>query len=78
MGKPGLTRLIIAQTWGKAPPSPLYYSLCMATWQHPNVILSQDSQVGSPKILEIKLLAILEAHNILCRPLIEVRFKETL
>jgi hypothetical protein len=42
---------------------------------HPNVILSQDSQVGSPKILEIGTLANLEGHNFFCTPLIEVRPK---
>jgi hypothetical protein len=55
------------------PPSPLYYSLCLGRGLHPNVILSQDSQVGSPKI---GTLAILEAHNFFCRLLIEVKFKE--
>jgi hypothetical protein len=40
---------------------------------HPNVILSQDSQVGSPKILKIRTPTTLEAHNFL--PLNEVRFK---
>jgi hypothetical protein len=42
---------------------------------HPNVILSRDAQVGSPKILEIRTSVTLEAHNFLCRPLIEVRSK---
>ncbi len=33
----------------------------------PNVILSGNSQVGNPKILEIGTLAILEVDNFLCR-----------
>jgi hypothetical protein len=45
---------------------------------HPNVILFRDSQAESPKIPKIGTFATLEAHNFLCRPLIEVRFKEKL
>jgi len=48
---------------------PPYSILC--AWprgQHPNVILSQDSQV-----FEIGIPTTLEAHNFLCRPLIEMR-----
>jgi len=45
---------------------------------HPNVILSQDSQLGSPKIPKIGTLTTLEAYNFLCTPLIEVKFKAKL
>jgi len=38
----------------------------------------QDSQVGGFEIFEIEIFATLEAHNFLCRLLIEVRFKEKL
>jgi hypothetical protein len=31
MGKLGLTRLTTARTWGKSPPSPLWYTLCLST-----------------------------------------------
>ncbi len=58
------------------PPYNILY-----TWpqgQHPNVILSRDSQVGNPKIPEIKTPTALEANNFLCKPLIEVRYKEKL
>jgi hypothetical protein len=56
-----------------------YSILCALPWgQHPNVILSWDSQVGSPEILEIGIPATLEAHNVLCKPQIEVRFKAKL
>ncbi len=44
----------------------------------PNVILSQDSQVGSLETLEIRTLATLETHNVLYRPPIEVRCKTKL
>jgi hypothetical protein len=41
--------------------------------EHPNVILSQDSQVETPKIFEIEILATLKAYNFLCRLPIEMR-----
>jgi hypothetical protein len=41
-----------------------------------NAILSHNSQVESPKILEIKIHATLNAHNFLCKPPIKVRFKK--
>ncbi len=72
-GKHELIRLTTAWTWGKPPPSPLYYSLCLATSPTPKCHLSQDSQIGSPKILEIGTPTTLEAHNFLCWPPIEVR-----
>jgi len=53
--------------------------LCVWPWGlHPNVILSRDSPLGSPEILEIGTLMILEAHNFLCKPQIEVRHEEKL
>ncbi len=60
---------------GEATTSP--YSILYAWPQglHPNVILSQDSQVGGPKILNIPKIrtpTTLEAHNVLFRPQIEV------
>jgi hypothetical protein len=58
---------------------PLYNILC--AWpqgQHPNVILSRDSQVGSPEIPKIRTLAILEAHNFVCRLVIEMRYETNL
>jgi hypothetical protein len=39
---------------------------------------SQDSQVMSLEIPKIGILATLEPHNFLCKPSIEVRFKEKL
>jgi len=48
---------------------------------HPNVILSHNSQVESPEILEILEIGTFvtwKAYNFLCRPLIEVKFKEKL
>jgi hypothetical protein len=45
---------------------------------HPNVILFQDSQVGSPEILKIGTPTTLEAHNLFCKPLIEMSFEKKL
>jgi hypothetical protein len=41
-----LTRFTTTWTWGKPPPFPLYYFLCLAIGPAPNVILSRDFQVG--------------------------------
>ncbi len=55
---------------------PPYNILCAWPWgQHPNVILSQDSQVESFEILEIGTPATLEAHKFVCGSLIQVRSK---
>jgi hypothetical protein len=72
------TRLTTPQIWGSQNLPP-YSILCV--WPqglHPNVILSWDSQVGSPKIFEIGTPTTLEGHNFLCRPWIEVRFQAKL
>ncbi len=45
---------------------------------HPNVILSQDSQLGSFEIPKIGIFDILEGHNFLCIPQIQVKFKAKL
>jgi hypothetical protein len=42
---------------------------------HPNFILSQDSQAKSLGIPKIGILSILEGHNFMCIPLIEVKGK---
>jgi len=57
-----------------------HYSILFAwPWgHHPSVILSRDSQIQSPEILEIKIPATLEVDNFVCKPFIEVRFKEKL
>jgi hypothetical protein len=77
MGKHGLTKLTMARTWGNHH-LPLYSIICAWPWsQHPNVILPRDSQVGNPKILNWDSRN-LEAHNFVCKPLIEVMFKAKL
>ncbi len=68
-----ITRFIIARTWGNhhLPPYSILYAYPQAL--HPNVILLWDSQVVSFKILEMGILATLEAHNVLCTPSIEMK-----
>ncbi len=85
----GEARLTIVRTWGKQDSPqlglggshqlPPYSILCAWPWdQHPNVILSQDSQVRVPKFPKIGTPATLGSHNFVCRSLIEVRSKAKL
>jgi hypothetical protein len=58
---------------------PPYSIPCAWPWGlPPNIIFSQGSQVKNLKILEIETPKTLETHNVFCRPLIEVTFKENL
>jgi hypothetical protein len=66
MGKLGLTKLTMAQTWGKPPPFPLIvYSMAGHRASIQMAFLSWDSQVG---VLKFPKLG----------PTIEMRFKEKL
>ncbi len=78
MGKHRLTRFTTARIWGNPPPSPLYYSFCLAMGPTPKHHFVPGLPSWSPEILEIGTLAILEAHNFVCTPLIEVRIKAKL
>jgi hypothetical protein len=44
----------------------------------PKCHFSRDSQVGGLEILKFGILMTLEAHNFLCKPPIEMKFKEKL
>jgi hypothetical protein len=64
--KLGLTRLTTAWTWGKPPPSPLQYTLCLSTrptskWHF--------AKVGTP--------ATLAFHNVVCRPSFKWSLKQS-
>jgi hypothetical protein len=48
------TRLTMARTWGKPPPSPLYYTLWLAT-EPTSKWLSWGSRVGVPKSRQLGL-----------------------
>jgi hypothetical protein len=78
MGKHRLIRFTMAQTWGKPPPPPLEYYLCLAMGPTPKCHFVLGLPSGSPEIPEIGTLAILEAHNFVCKSLIEVRSKTKL
>jgi hypothetical protein len=71
-----LIRLTMARTWGKPSPSPLYYTMCLATRPTPKCHFVPRLPSGSPEIPKIRTPITLEAHNFVCKPLIEVRFKE--
>ncbi len=74
MGKHGLIIFTKARTWGKPPPSPLQYSLCLATRPTPKCHLV--SGLPSWKITRVLILGI--SHNFVCKPLIKVRSKTKL
>ncbi len=70
-GKHELTRLTTAWTWGKLAPSPLQYSLCVATGPTPKChFVLRIPKIGTPTTLG--------PHNFVCEPLIEVRYEEKL
>ncbi len=69
------TRLTTARTWKKPPPSPLRYSLCLATRPAPKCRFVLELPNGSLEIPLTRTLAILGAYNFVCRPLIEIRSK---
>ncbi len=54
-GQLGHTRLTTARTWGKPPPSPYSILYTSPRGPHPNGFLSQDSQVGVPKLPRLGL-----------------------
>ncbi len=63
---------------GKPPPSPLQYSLCLATRPAPKCHFVPRLQNGSFEIPKIRTSTTLEAHNFVCRPPIEERFEAKL
>jgi len=76
-GKQGFTRLTTVRTWGKPPPSPLYYTMCLVMGLAPKCYFVLGLSSGSLAIPTVGTLATLEAHNFVCKPLIEMGFKET-
>jgi len=48
---------------GKPPPSPQYYSLCLAMGLAPKCHFVPGLPSGSPEIIKIRTPMILEAHN---------------
>ncbi len=72
-GKHGLTRLTMAQSWGKPPPSPLQYTLCLVTGPTPKCHFVSGFPSGSPEILNVGTFMTLKGHKFVCKPLIEMR-----
>ncbi len=63
---------------GKPSPSPLQYTLCLATGPASKCHFVPVLPNGSPKIPITSTSATLGAHNFACKPLIEVRSKAKL
>ncbi len=77
-GKFGFTRLTMARTWGKPPPSPLQYTLCLSIRPTSKWHFVSRLPNGSLEILTTRTPVILRAHNFVCRPLMEMRSKTKL
>ncbi len=77
-GKLKFTRLIMPWTWGKPPPSPLQYILCLARRPTPKWHFILGLPSGSPEIPKIRTPTILGANNFIYKPLIEMRFQAKL
>jgi hypothetical protein len=73
-----LTRLTMARTWGKPPPSRLQYILYLATRPTPKCHFVPGLPSGNLEIPKIRTLKTLEAHNFACKPPIEMRSKAKL
>jgi hypothetical protein len=71
-------RLTTAQTWGKPPPSPLYYTLCLSTRSTSKWHFVAGLPNGSPEIPKVGTFATLGAHNFMCKPPIAMRSKAKL
>ncbi len=78
MGKLRLTRLTMAQTWGKPPPSPLYYTLWLATGPTSKWHFVSGLPSWSLEIPKVGTPVILGAHNFVFRPTIDMMFKAKL
>jgi hypothetical protein len=73
MSKLGLTRFTTVRTWGKPPPSPLYYTLCLSMRPTSKWHFVPRLPNGSHKISKVGTPMTLGPHNIVCKPPIEMR-----
>ncbi len=77
-GNPGLTRLTMAQTRGKPPPSPIQYSMRLSTTPTSEWLFVPGLPRRSPETVPIWTLESLRVHNFLFRPSIGMRSKANL
>jgi hypothetical protein len=75
MGRFRLTRLTTTRTWGKPPPSPLWYTMYLSTRPTSKWHFVSRLPNRSPKIAKVGTPTTLGSHNFVCRPLIEMRSK---
>ncbi len=78
MGKFRFTRLTTAHTWGKPPPSPLKYVLCLSTGATSKWHFVSRLQNGSPEIPKVGTPTTLGPDNFVCKPSIVMRSKAKL
>jgi hypothetical protein len=77
-GQLGFIRFTTAQTWGKPPPSPLYYILYLSMGATSKWHFVPGLPSGSLEISKLGTSVTLGAHNFLCRPPIDIRSEEKL
>ncbi len=74
----GLTRLTMAWTRGKPPPSPIQYTLHLPGRVASEWLFVPGLPNGSLEIAKVESPATLQDYNFLCRPLIKMRSKPKL
>ncbi len=74
----GLIRFATARTWGKPPPSPLQYTLCLSTRPTSKWLFVLGLPSGSLEITKVGTSKTLGPHNFVCRPPIEMRHETKL
>ncbi len=72
-GKFRFIRLTTARTWGKPPPSPLHYILCMAIGLTPKCHFVPRLPSGNLEIPTTGTPTTLGAHNFACKPPIKMK-----
>ncbi len=64
--------------WGKPPPSPLQYTLCLSTKATSKCLFVLGLPIGSFEIVKVGTPATFGPHNFVCRPPTEMRSKTKL
>ncbi len=74
----GLTKLTMAQTRGKPPPSPIQYSLCLSMAPTSEWFFIPGLPRRSPETVLVWTFATLQDYNFLFKPLIGMRSEANL